>query len=478
MQFTSYTFLLFLLAMLTILSVWQAWTGRKIVLLMGSYCFYAWANPWFSLVLISSTLLNIILARQMMRVPPGRIRAITFIVGICLNLGTLAVFKYTSFFQQNLLWVTQLLGLTPADWHRQLDIVLPLGISFYTFTTTSYLVDCYRGELSEPGKPLDVALYFAFFPKLISGPICRAKDFFIQCQNAPSRDSAAFGWGVFLCAWGFFKKVAIADNIAILVNAVYSDPAKFGLLNIWVAIFGYAVQIYCDFGGYTDIAIGVALLFGFSLPDNFKRPYAAIGFADFWQRWHISLSTWLRDYLYVPLGGNRKGRARTYFNIVVTMLLCGLWHGANWTFVLWGGIHGLCLCGERFIVSHWPTNKAIPKYGLLYSALKCVATFVMVSLLWVLFRAPSLSSAWSLLCNAIGIEHVGVLADEFLPRTLLTALMITVVVFWHYINRAVPFHSLCRMAPSWLLGVVASLLFIVASFLRTPDGDQFIYFGF
>ena len=309
---------------------------RKYLLLAASYFFYGSWNPKFIPLLLSLTAIDFTAGIWLERTnAPSRRRAI-LIGSLACNLGFLGFFKYYNFLASNLALA---LGGPPRSYW--LDIVLPLGISFHTFQSISYVVDVYRREQKAIRNPVDYALFIAFFPQLVAGPIVRARNFFgdLYHWKPPSADDVSRG--IFLMALGLTKKMAFADQFAVVANSYFNDVAAHpGRITAWSGAFAFAMQIYFDFSGYTDMAIGMAKLLGFHFPINFRRPYLARGIADFWRRWHISLSTWLRDYLYIPLGGNRRGRWMTYRNLMLTMLLGGLWHGASWNFLIWGGYHG------------------------------------------------------------------------------------------------------------------------------------------
>src|SRR6476620_7021483 len=317
----------------------------KPFILAASYLFYAAANPKFCLLIAEFTLGNQLAATLTVRAESERAKTLITAGAVVLDLGVLAFFKYYSFFVQDIedLLDTAHLGLgLPL-----MTIALPVGLSFFTFQAISYAVDVRRG-LCDRGKTIDVALYLSFFPHLVAGPIVRAREFLPQLASPRDPKDVAVGSGVFLIGLGLVKKVVIADLLARnLVDPVYAVPEAYGSADTLLAMYGYAAQIYCDFSGYTDIAIGLALLMGFIFPRNFDRPYSSRSFREFWRRWHMTLSRFLRDFLYIPLGGSRGGKLFTARNLMITMLLGGLWHGAAWTFVLWGALHGAALVFER-----------------------------------------------------------------------------------------------------------------------------------
>src|SRR3954449_8659657 len=354
----------------------------KPFILACSYVFYAAADPRFCLLLAGVTLANQLGAEGVLRAGEDR-RARTWIVAatVAVDLAALAVFKYYGFFTGQVDALLQDIGLgVPVP---LVTIALPVGLSFFTFQAISYVVDVHRG-LCEKARLIDFALYLSFFPHLVAGPIVRAREFLPQIASPRDPRDVAVGSGVFLIALGLVKKVVIADFLArSVVDPVFAVPEAYHAGDAWLAIYAYAAQIYCDFSGYTDIAIGLALLMGIVFPRNFNRPYRAASFQDFWRRWHMTLSRYLRDFLYIPLGGNRGGKVKTARNIMITMLLGGLWHGAAWGFVLWGALHGTYLVVERLVRGrvHAP------------AWLRWLIVLNLVVLAWIPFRAPDLSLA-------------------------------------------------------------------------------------
>ncbi len=386
LPFQSYEFWLFVAIVAALFYGLPRRAGRW-VLLLTSYYFYARWNAWYVLFLwiLTASDFLIAIALERAREARGRSPRPLLAIGVAANLAFLGLFKYSNFASGS---VAALLGMHQNPW--LVNLFVPIGISFHTFQSISYLVDVYRGRMAAIRKPLDYALYLAFFPQLLAGPIVRAGLFFgeLFAWRPPGPDDVAYGLS--RAGFGLVKKMAIADQFAAVANTYWSSIASHpGAPAAWSALFAFAMQIYFDFSGYSDIAIGCARLFGFVFPENFSMPYLATSVTDFWHRWHITLSTWLRDYLYIPLGGSRNGRTATLRNLMVTMLLGGLWHGAQWTFVAWGGLHGIMLCVERVTgVGH---EKAPPR-GVV-AALRIALTFVAVSLAWVLFRSPAFDTA-------------------------------------------------------------------------------------
>ena len=396
MPFNTYTFIIFFSVLLIIYHALKSWKLQKYTLLIASYLFYSAWNPLFVLLLIFSTLADWFIAKEIYQSKTEKQKKYYLIISLFVNLGLLSYFKYGNFLLENSI---NLLSLINIDFHPvSLDIILPVGISFYTFQTLSYTIDTYRGKIKPSNSFTDYALYVSFFPQLVAGPIVRANDFLPQCETPRKTTMNQFGWGLSLITIGLFMKIIIADTLlAPVVDKVYSAPELFSSLETWVAIFAFSGQIFSDFSGYSTAAIGASLCLGFILPDNFKAPYAALGFRDFWQRWHISLSTWLRDYVYISLGGNRGTAIRTSINLMLTMLIGGLWHGASWLFVIWGGLHGLYLIFEHYLIRLFYQQKQVLKP--IAQILLMITTFVVVSLTWVFFRAKNLQDAVTILTN-------------------------------------------------------------------------------
>jgi len=348
MVFNSLTFLVFFCVVLGLHQLPLPWRVKKGNLLAASYLFYAAWNPIFVLLLWTSTIVDWFVAKWIVRTDGRAGKRGILLLSLVVNLGFLGYFKYGTFLLENWAGLLKVFGLT---YHPLVSpIVLPVGISFYTFETLSYTLEVYRGQVPPWDSFLDFALFVAFFPHLVAGPIVRAADFLPQCRTPKRVTAPQLGWGLSLLAFGLFEKVVVADALlAPVADQVYSSWEKAGCFDAWIGTLAFSGQIFFDFAGYSLCAIGAALCLGFVLKDNFHLPYAAIGFSDFWRRWHLSLSTWLRDYLYISLGGNRRGEARTYVNLMLTMLIGGLWHGASWRFVVWGGLHGMYLIVERIL---------------------------------------------------------------------------------------------------------------------------------
>lgn len=470
MLFTSPVFLLFFAVVFLVCRV-APWNLRKAFLLAASLAFYAAWNPPFVLLLLGSVVLDYGLGLAMGRTERPGPRKALLVLSLCGNLGVLAAFKYANFLSENFIALAN-----AAGWQVSLmpwNIVLPVGISFYTFQTLSYTIDVYRKQIPVERNLLDFALFVTFFPQLVAGPIVRASEFLPQLKQPRTASSAQVAWGGLLFIVGLFKKAWLADYVFQPVVERYFEAATHpSWWQAWLATYSFAGQIYCDFSGYSDMAIGIALALGFLLPENFRSPYGALGFSDFWRRWHISLSSWLRDYLYIPLGGNRRGQIRTRVNLALTMLLGGLWHGAAWTFVIWGGWHGMLLGLER------ATRKWIPAWlkGRAGRVLGMVATFHAVCLGWVFFRAESLDHAVGLVLTMFGDSGPGAAVQSRwqLGLAAVCALGLVGLQMWRP-NTGAREWSI-RAGPVLTAVVAALMLFLVIT--RGSHGTAFIYFQF
>src|SRR5580658_10738565 len=365
-------------------------TWKKLFLVAASYYFYAFWRVDFTLLLFASSVFNYLAALVIGRIESHRWRLAVLSVAVAANLGLLGYFKYYNFFVASLINAFDAVGLKVDIGFVELP--LPVAISFLTFHALSYIIDVYRRVLKPATSLLDIMFYIGFFPHLIAGPIVRANKFLAQTIGPRDPANIRLGQSVFLILGGLFKKVVIAHYLSTgFVDGVFRDPTANSSLDLIFGMYGYALQIYCDFSAYTDIAIGVANLLGYEFPQNFNYPYRALSVQDFWRRWHMSLSSWLRDYLYLPLGGNRFSELMTYRNIMITMALGGLWHGASWAFLIWGSLHGSALVIERMLGITGEGGAA--KRGPLGTALGWLVTTQFVCLAWVFFRAPS-TDAW------------------------------------------------------------------------------------
>ncbi len=389
MLFTQIEFIIFFCITVILLLSIKNFRVQKIILLAGSYYFYAYWDWRFLGLIILSTVVDYIVGATLHKTDNQKNRKTLLCISLVANLGLLGFFKYCNFFIDS-----AALMLAPLGFNLQsLNIILPVGISFYTFQTLSYTIDIYRKRIEPCHDFFDFALFVGFFPQLVAGPIVRAADFLPQLKTPRSMSWCRSYSGGRQFVFGLFKKVFIADRLAMFVDVVFDNAGAFDCVTTWLAVIAYAIQIYCDFSGYSDMAIGLARTMGFDFQANFNHPYIATSIQDFWRRWHISLSSWLRDYLYISLGGNRKGEIRTYINLMITMLLGGLWHGASWTFVLWGGLHGAALA-----VNRWMLKNANDKSRMMIeSFLGWFSTMLVVLISWVLFRSPAFADAFLML---------------------------------------------------------------------------------
>ena len=538
MLFPTFAFAVFFAVVMTV--GWMlhskpvAW---KLFMIAASYMFYAWWNPRFVLLIAASTVVNTVCGRVIYSAnthaanlqtstasPPStaspqsialqqnqRLRKIALVVAVAFNLAVLGVFKYYDFFISSVEDGLEQLGLAPDL--PLLRVVLPVGISFFTFQALSYVIDVYRGKIAATSL-LQFAVYLAFFPQLVAGPIVRASEFLPQLERRLNPREIDFTRGAMLIALGLFKKVVIASYLAdALVDDVFAFPERFSGAEILLGVYGYAIQIYADFSGYTDIAIGVALLLGFRFPENFNQPYRATSIGDFWRRWHMTLSRWLRDYLYIPLGGNRGGKAKRDRNLFLTMLLGGLWHGAAWPFVIWGAYQGGGLMAERRL-GEWTDRRRerrtderagrgeegetdelgkhrqgerkqrqldVPQSDHGWwkqparTALRWLATFHFVCLGWVFFRSETLSDAGSLLSQLFG---------SFLsPAPDINAVFVGVVVcalFAQMLSRQALANAQTQLSrlPAWVLAVGFGIWMLVVDQFGPEGVAPFIYFQF
>ncbi len=477
MVFNSYTFLAFFAIVLVLHNLPLSWGVKKVNLLIASYIFYAAWNPPFILLLWLSTVVDYFVGRALYTQENPYKKKLLLVVSLIGNLGMLCFFKYGGFLLDNFVTVVNAVGL---DFHpAKPNIILPAGISFYTFTTLCYTIDMYHRK-SEPVKSLlDFSLFVTFFPHLVAGPIVRPPQLVPQFESPRTANRKQMFDGLLLLSLGLFMKVVLADSmLAGSADSVFGARGLVSTLDAWAGVFAFSGQIFFDFAGYSTCAIGAALCLGFVLPQNFNYPYAAIGFSDFWRRWHITLSAWLRDYLYIPLGGNRRGVQRMYFALMMTMLLGGLWHGANWTFVVWGGLHGLYLWVERFFrdrrAAQNPDNVAeSPVWrGFLYAML----TFLLVNITWVFFRSGTFTQAWQLLGAMSGLALGGgaVLTSLALLKV---GIIIPAMLIAHWLMRNTKVLDVAHRMSWWALGIVWSAMLLLLIWVQ-ESGSSFIYFQF
>ena len=485
MVFSSHIFVFYFLPLALLLYYAVPRRGQLLLLIVLSYLFYGWANPLFVVLMFASTLTDylsgLIISGQWPSLrsddsvglepggPRSRVQKAALVTTIVLNLLLLGFFKYFNFGIESYNGLVRSLGYEQAAWDHFLRITLPLGISFYTFHAMSYAIDVYRGDARAIRNYIDYACYVAMFPQLVAGPIIRFQDVANQLAHR-THSAEKFARGVAFFSFGMAKKVLLANPCGKVADTVF-NAGPVGTADAWTGIVGYAFQIYFDFSAYSDMAIGLALMLGFVFAKNFDSPYLAESITDFWRRWHISLSTWLRDYLYLPLGGNRKGPARTYVNLATVMVLGGLWHGAAWNFVIWGAIHGAMLAFER-------TQGKDSIYHRLPRPAKIVLTFVIVCFAWVFFRAETLPQALAYCGSLLGWTQpplqsgliAGIIYQPYYLGVLLMAAIVTwsCPQTWDFTRRITVPRAALAMGLLWL-----SLLI-----LTSQEFNPFIYFLF
>jgi alginate O-acetyltransferase complex protein AlgI len=490
MVFSSHLFIYYFLpaALLGYYALWRApqrW--RNLWLVLTGYLFYGWAGPGFTLLMFMTTsfdwLMSLVIARNDWRVwrlwrgdvllvPPGaktQQQKLALFLSILSNLTVLGFFKYFNFAVGSYNGLSGFLGLSQAQWHTTLQIVLPLGISFYTFQALSYIIDVYRGEAVAMANFIDFSCFVSMFPHLVAGPILKFS--FLSTQlTSRTLTSEKFARGVAFFCLGLVKKILLANPCGSIADATFNAHSV-GCLDAWFGAVAYSFQIYFDFSGYSDMAIGLGLMLGFVFAKNFDSPYRADSITDFWRRWHISLSSWLREYVYIPLGGNRQGEFRTYVNLMLTMLLGGLWHGASWNFVIWGGIHGGMLAFER-------GRQRQSIYAALPKPIRIGVTFLVVTFGWVFFRASDLPAATAYLSSMFGFGHPSsqamLISGIIHDRYLLFSWVVAAVVVW-----TAPQTWTWTQALTWRKAAICFALAALAlGTLATQQSNPFIYFIF
>lgn len=468
MIFTSLSFLVFFLTVLSLLSVIQNQKMRTYVLLVASYVFYGWWSPVFVLLILVTSLwawgFGLLIDRTN---DEGRKSRYLF-VSVAFSLGVLAYYKYAEFLAE------AIFAMLGWEWSHDLGIILPVGISFFTFQTLSYSIDLRNGKIPVCESPTKFMLFVAFFPQLVAGPIVRASDFLPQLEKRIQISTRNIVIGAQLFLGGALQKTLIADNMSTFADPVFAEPALYSAATLWLGLAAYSIQIFCDFCGYSLMAIGIAKMLGFDLPENFRMPYLSRSITEFWRRWHISLSSWLRDYLYIALGGNRKGKARMYSHLMITMLLGGLWHGASWNFVLWGALHGIALAVHKIWeerTTAFEDLKATP----VYSTFAWLTTLAFAALLWIPFRCVDFDTMQlyvsRMFSGAEGIAWVN-------PQVLM---LLAIVVVWHLVYQFKP--ALIARFPSeqperfgvqFALGISLFSIILFAPLQTSP----FVYFQF
>ncbi|NNE93439.1 MAG: MBOAT family protein [Verrucomicrobiales bacterium] len=473
MVFSSHIFLFYFLPIALLLYYASPRAMKHLMLTLMSYVFYGWWNPWFTLLMLGSTIIDYACGKMITADGASeKRRKAGMYISVIMNLSVLAFFKYSAFFATEVSGLSQMLGLGAVEVPEFFrTIVLPVGISFYTFQSMSYSIDLYRGHAVPARNFIDFACYVSMFPQLVAGPIVRYGSVADQLQQ---RDHTLPGFvaGFTRFNFGFAKKIILANPMGNIADACFG--AGEGILNTpmaWIGVTAYAFQIYFDFSAYSDMAIGLGRMFGFRFPENFNSPYKSKSITEFWRRWHISLSSFLRDYLYIPLGGNRKGEVRTYINLMLVMLIGGLWHGASWNFVVWGAIHGAMLAFERLMgKDSW--------YGKLPNPLRVAITFIIVLITWVFFRAENFEVAQRYLGSMFGFggeaEAAGLLqATQLRPLNIAFLLLCFVMAF--FAPRTAKF---LEKTTAWKIAAGLVLLYISVRMLFTQGANPFLYFQF
>lgn len=477
--FNSFEFAAFLAAVLALFHGVTGWPWRKAVLVAASYAFYAAWSPAYVLLLVATTALDYVFARRVEASDDSRARKAWVAASVGLNLAVLGLFKYGDFAVANLNLAIGGLGLPPLP-HPTAGLMVPIGLSFYTFQSIAYVVDVYRREIAAVRSWPDYMAFVSFFPLLAAGPIMRAGELVPQLVlPRPTPSLAGIGAALWLLVLGLFQKVVLADNLAPLVNLVFKAPAAFSGPDLRAAVYAFAFQIYFDFAGYSNMAMGVAALLGFRIPRNFAMPYVAVGLSDFWRRWHISLSRWLRDYLYVPLGGNRRGSLVTLRNLMLTMLLGGLWHGAGWTFVVWGALHGLYLGAERALAAAasrfgWGQRSPGPAAVFVARLVGMALTFHLVVLAWVPFRAEGgLAQALDMMRRMLSLAPGAPLSPPVAAEApLVLAALATLAIAWLAAAARI------ELQPGPRVRALLAGLMLAALLLVPGNRNAFIYFQF
>lgn len=475
MVFNSYTFVAFFILILFLHNLPISWKTKKINLLLASYIFYAAWNPPFILLLWMSTVIDFYVGRALYTQENPHKKKLLLVVSLIGNLGMLCFFKYGTFLLDNFVALSHLVGFdfNPA----KPNIILPAGISFYTFTTLCYTIDMYKKESKPVKSLLDFSLFVTFFPHLVAGPIVRPPQLVPQFESPRVASRKQMMDGLLLLTLGLFMKVVLADGmLASTADSVFDSQDKLPILDAWIGVLAFSGQIFLDFAGYSTCAIGVALCLGFVLPQNFNYPYAAIGFTDFWRRWHITLSSWLRDYLYIPLGGSRNGKAKMYFALMMTMLIGGLWHGANWTFVAWGGLHGLYLWVEKFIKDRRGVKEENPgNINSFKNFVYAILTFTLVNITWVFFRSKTFIGSWALLQSMFGMVEGKPLLSTL--AILKVAIIIPLIVLFHWFLRNTKVLDVAyKLSWVWLSIIWSGMLLLLI--WAQESGSSFIYFQF
>ena len=444
-------------------------TIRQTILLISSYIFYAWWDWRFAFLMFALTLIAYICANRYIQTK----KKIFTWIAVAVPLIVLGIFKYMNFFIDSFVTV---FGISHTE---TLNIILPVGISFYTFQSLSYSIDVIRKRQSPEKSLLKLSLYIAFFPQLVAGPIVKSQTFLPQLYEDRSISLDNFKTGIQYFVFGFFKKVVIADHLSVCVDAVFHSPHQYHAISILFAVIAYSLQIYCDFSGYSDMAIGCSKCLGYDSERNFNMPYIAKNISVFWKRWHISLSSWLMEYLYIPLGGNRRGKTRTYINLFLTMLIGGLWHGANWTFVVWGALHGIMLCIHKIWmqITHHDKNS---KGTFLGNLLSGICTYCFVSFCWIFFRAPDFYTAGKLLSGIFSWQSGIIYISSWTVFGILLVTVFTLIAVIRSLrSHCEPegYYPTIPLNTVWGLTVLL-VIFGLSLCLAYTGNNPFIYFQF
>ena len=490
MLFTTIDFVIFFIVILGIIVTIKNRRFQHLFLLAASYFFFYYTSNYLILLLIFSTILDFYIGKHIWKTNDLLHKKILLISSLAVNLGLLGFYKYVDFAILQFNIFGNYFNLTNDI--SFLNLVLPIGISFYTFQTISYTVDIYRGQLTPSKSFWEFALFVSFFPQLVAGPILRARQFLPQLREKINTanvgrirqiviNNSNLKFGITLMALGFFKKMFIADNLAPFVNTIFQDPIGLESFTIIMGTIAFAIQIYCDFSGYTDIAIGAAIILGFKIPINFNKPYFATSPSDFWKRWHISLSSWLIDYLYIPLGGNRNSSSRTYANLIIVMFLGGLWHGASWNFVIWGLLHGIYLAIHRAILNRFPKLKIHPFFkSTPGKILSILTTQYFVLLAWIPFRVSDFDAMVYSIQKFVFIDFQTENTLDFLLTNHKSTIMIMILfVILHFIsykkgNLVESITNVRLLYWSIFLAIIMLSIF----FFYIGDTNDFIYFQF
>ncbi len=489
MIFTRFYFWVFFAIVLSLYSIiYKKRAARNTYLLLVSSFFYYKSGGYFFIILAFTTLFDYAVGLWIGKARSGIPKKIYLTLSIIMNLGVLAYFKYSYFILDSInnlfksdLKVVNYLALwtnNVAGTHIDItSIILPVGISFYTFQSISYTVSVYRNKTKPLHNILDYGCFVTFFPQLVAGPIVKAYDFIPQLYKEYTLSKQEFGFALFLILNGLIKKMLISDYISInFVDRVFDSPLAYSGFENLMAVYGYAIQIYCDFSGYTDIAIGVAFLLGFRLPLNFNSPYKAANITDFWHRWHISLSTWLRDYLYIPLGGNKKGKIRTYINLMLVMLIGGLWHGAAVRFIIWGGLHGLGLAIHKLWLNYFPSNKNENKINTFIASF---LTFHFVLFAWIFFRADSMRSVSAMLNQITQHFNWNMVAQIIISyKNVFSLIVLAFIIHWLPVNIKDFYKNNFIKTPYLVKAFIVVIIIFILFQVKSSEIQPFIYFQF